>query len=178
MKRTLWRVITAWGLLLAMVLAVPAEESDYRRIETAGKKYTYNERITTILYATAATEGELTVEDRCGIAPRVDTVELVILDHYHKRISLLSISGDTLASVGRYTADGSAQGNRETPLGNAYAYGDGGKLSCRNLRDAVSDLLGGIPIHEYVVASAGSIDRINELAGGITVTVPNNDLQI
>ena len=177
MKRMLL-LLTCCALLLAWVprADAAAAEKDYRTIEYDGKTYTYNQSITTILYAGIDTDEDLTVYNRYSIAPRADTLELVVMDHYHKRISILSISRDTLASVGRYTMNGTFRDSYETQIGYAYAYGDGGKVSCRNLVDAVSGLLGGIPIHEYVVTSAGSIAKINALAGGITVTVPNDDL--
>ena len=177
MKR-IWLLMLCCALLLPFLPRADAAEAeqDYRTIEYAGETYTYNESITTILYAGIDTDGDLTVQNRYTIAPRADALELVVMDHYHKRISILSISRDTIASVGRYTMGGTFRDYYETQIGYAYAYGDGGKVSCRNLTEAVSGLLGGVPIHEYVVTSAGSISEINDLAGGITVTVPNDDL--
>ena len=40
----------------------------------------------------------------------------------------------------------------------------------------MSLLLGDIPVKRYVVTNQDSMPYINELAGGITLTVPNNDL--
>lgn len=157
--------------------ALTAEEySDYRKICVDGKTYTYNSRITAILYAGLDSQGELETYNRYTIAPRADSIELVILDQYHKKISILAISRDTIASIGRYTMNGNFRGYYDAQLGYAYTYGDGGKVSCTNLVEAVSQLLGGVPIHEYVVTNNGSIAELNELIGGVTVVVPNNDL--
>lgn len=65
----------------------------------------------------------------------------------------------------------------KTHIGYAYTYGDGGKVSCNNLCEAVSLLFGGVPINRYVVTNQDSMPYINELAGGVTVTVPNDDLE-
>ena len=61
-------------------------------------------------------------------------------------------------------------------LGYAYSYGDGGEVSCENLEEAVQLLLGDIPISDYVVTNRSSMTEINDLVGGVTVTVPNDDL--
>lgn len=152
------------------------EDGDYRRICVDGHSYTYNTQITAILYAGLDSQGELETYNRYTIAPRADSIEVVILDHYHKKISILAISRDTIASIGRYTMNGNFRGYYDAQLGYAYTYGDGGKVSCANLVEAVSRLLGGVPIQEYVVTNNGSIAELNELIGGVTVVVPNNDL--
>lgn len=151
-------------------------DEDYRSLINEGLTYTYNPQITTILFAGVDSEDELVTNNRYSIAPRADAVELFIIDNYHKKISVLAISRDTITQVGRYTMNGNFRGVYDTQLGYAYSYGDGGKVSCENLLDAVSGILGGIPIHEYVITNRGSIEKINDLIGGVTVTVPNNDL--
>lgn len=60
-------------------------------------------------------------------------------------------------------------------LGYAYSYGDGGEVSCEDLKEAVEKLVG-ISIDEYAVTNQSSITSINDLVGGVTVTVPNDDL--
>ncbi|MGN1015424.1 MAG: LCP family protein [Faecousia sp.] len=151
-------------------------DSDYRRITVDGRDYTYNNQITLILYAGIDSDAALETYNRYTIAPRADSVELIILDQYHKKISILALSRDTIASIGRYTMNGNFRGYYDAQLGYAYAFGDGGKASCQNLLDAVSRILGGIPIHEYVITNRGSIVRINDMMGGVTVTVPNDEL--
>ena len=38
-------------------------------------------------------------------------------------------------------------------------------------------LFGGVPVKRYVVTNQDSMPYINDLVGGVTVTVPNNDLE-
>ena len=38
-------------------------------------------------------------------------------------------------------------------------------------------MFGGVPINRYVVTNQDSMPYINELVGGVTVTVPNSDLE-
>lgn len=152
------------------------ENADYHSIIYNNKKYVYNTQITSLLYAGVDASEVLTTTNRYTIAPRADSVELVILDNYHKSIKILALSRDTITEVERYTMNGNSRGTYETQLGYAYAYGDGGKNSCTNLTEAVSNLLGEIPIHEYVVTNNGSVKQLNNMLGGITVKVPNDDL--
>lgn len=151
-------------------------DPDYRQVTWDGKHYSYNNQVTAILYAGVDSDSELVTSNRYTIAPRADTIELIILDGYHKKTSILAISRDMITSVGRYTMNGHFRGYYDTQLGYAYAYGDGGKVSCRNLLDAVSNLLGGVPIHEYAITGYGIVVELNDLVGGVTVTVPNDDL--
>lgn len=109
-------------------------------------------------------------------APRADSISLVVLDKKHHKMTIIGINRDTMTEVRRYTMNGTDRGTYVTHLGYAYAYGDGGKVSCENLKEAVSKLFGGIPINEYAVTNMSSMRYINNLVGGITVEVPNNDL--
>lgn len=149
---------------------------DYHMLSYKDKTYSYNEQITAVLCAGIDSEDKLVTRNRFTIAPRADSIELVVLDQYHKKVSIIAVSRDTITSVNRYTMNGSYRDNYDTQIGYAYVYGDGGKVSCQNLVSSVSFLLGNIPIQEYVITDNSSITQLNEMAGGITVTVPNNDL--
>lgn len=81
-----------------------------------------------------------------------------------------------MTDIRQYSLDGTDMGLYQTHIGYAYTYGDGGKVSCENLCEAVSLLFGGIPINRYVVTNQDSMPYINNLVGGVEVTVPNNDL--
>lgn len=149
--------------------------SGYREIVYEGKKYSYNTLVTAVLFAGLDSEGEIGTETYTD-APRADSINLVVLDKKNKKMSVLAFDRDTMASMHRYTLTGRDRGTYVGHLCLAYTYGDGGKVSCENLREAVSELMGGLPIQEYVVTSRASLPYLNQLVGGVTVTVPNNDL--
>ena len=159
--------------------AVPVYEQDdsYLHITYDGKDYTYNSGIITVMYAGVDSNSDLETYNRYSIAPRADTIELIIFDDYNKKISILAISRDTITSVARYTMNGNYRDNYDTHLGYAYTYGDGGQASCYNLVEAVRGLLKDVPIHEYVITNNSSIGKLNNIVGGVTVTVPNDDLK-
>lgn len=151
--------------------------SSYRNIVYKGEKYQYNNRITNILYAGIDSTGKMETTTQYGNKARADSIALVVMDEKNKKMTILSINRDTMTKIRRYTMNGNDKGLYTTHIGYAYSYGDGGKASCENLCEAVSLLLSDIPVKRYVVTNQDSMPYINKLAGGITLTVPNNDLQ-
>lgn len=150
--------------------------SGYRNLTYNGKQYQYNSLITTVLYAGIDSTGTMKSGKTYSNKARADSISLVVLDKKHKKMSILALSRDTMTKIRRYTLNGSDMGTYVSHLGYAYSYGDGGTASCENLREAVATLLGGIPINEYVVTNQSSMPYINNLVGGVTLTVPNDDL--
>ena len=132
--------------------------------------------MTTLLYAGLDTYDELKQTASYGDKARADSIMLIVLDEASKKISVVAINRDTMTEVHRFSRNGNDLGTYVTHLGYAYANGDGGNASCENLKTAVSNLIGGLPISGYIVSNLNSIVMINDLVGGVTVTVPNDDL--
>lgn len=147
----------------------------YRYTEYNGKKYQYNNRVTTLLYASLEFD-ELKQTATYGDKARADSIMLIVLDEASKKMSVVAINRDTMTDVHRFSRNGGDLGTYVTHLGYAYANGDGGTASCENLKTAVSNLFNNLPIDGYMVSNQTSIVMINDLVGGVTVTVPNNDL--
>jgi len=145
-------------------------------IEADGQWYDYNTELYTILFIGLDSKGPLESNSIYNAAPKADTLILFILDSSGGTIQVLNLSRDIMTSVNAYTVDGYMRGPITTHLGYAFSFGDGGKVSCANTVEAVSTLLCGIPIDDYVVLNKDSIVKGNEMVGGVTVTVPNNDL--
>lgn len=148
----------------------------YRYTEYNGKKYQYNNRVTTLLYAGLDSFDELKQTATYGDKARADSIMLIVLDEASKKMSVVAINRDTMTEVHRFSRNGGDLGTYVTHLGYAYANGDGGTASCENLKTAVSTLFNNLPIDGYMVSNQTSIAMINDLVGGVTVTVPNNDL--
>lgn len=150
--------------------------SGYRDIVYKGKPYRYNSRITTILYAGVDTTEPLETHNiyMCGI--QADAIQLLVFDEYHNKITRIALDRNTITKIHRYTYKGRDRGAYSSHLCFAYSYGDGGKGSCKNLCQAVSDLLYGIPVNDYVVTNLASFESIADIIGNVTVTVPNDDL--
>lgn len=148
----------------------------YRYVEYNGKKYQYNNRVTTLLYAGLDSFDELKQTATYGDKARADSIMLIVLDEVSKKMSVVAINRDTMTEVHRFSRNGDDLGVYVTHLGYAYTNGDGGEASCENLKTAVSTLFNNLPIDGYMVSNQTSIVMINDLVGGVTVTVPNDDL--
>lgn len=147
----------------------------YRTITWKDKEYQYNSLITTVLYAGLDSTDPLKASETYSNKARADSISVVILDKKKKKMSILALNRDTMTEIRRYTRTGEDMGTYVSHLGYAYSYGDGGEVSCEDLKEAVENLLG-ISIDEYAVTNQSSITSINDLVGGVMVTVPNDDL--
>ena len=147
----------------------------YRTITWKDKEYQYNSLITTVLYAGLDSTDPLKASETYSNKARADSISVVILDKKKKKMSILALNRDTMTEIRRYTRTGEDMGTYVSHLGYAYSYGDGGEVSCEDPKEAVENLLG-ISIDEYAVTNQSSITSINDLVGGVTVTVPNDDL--
>ena len=56
----------------------------------------------------------------------------------------------------------------------SYAYGDGLNVSCELCREAVSTLFHGLEIDGYGAFFLGGLSKLNDVLGGVTVTVPED----
>ena len=150
--------------------------SGYRDISYQGKQYRYNSRITAILYAGVDSDGPLKQSARFTTAPRADSISLIVLDEFHHKMTVIALSRDTMTKIRRYTLNGRNRGMFTDHLGYAYTYGNGGAISCQNLCEAVSELLYGVPVNEYIVTNRSSLSLLGEIIGPVELTVPNDDL--
>ena len=151
-------------------------ELRYKDVSYQGEKYKYNNRITTILLAGLDSEDDIVATKTFTMAPRADTILLLVIDTQNKKLSVVALNRDTMTKIRRYTLDGYSRGLYTDHLGYAFTYGDGGEKSCENLSEAVSLLLYDVPISHYLVVNRSSIKKIAEIVGPVEVVVPNNDL--
>lgn len=150
--------------------------SGYRNITYKGKQYRYNNRITVILCAGLDSDTPLVKNSMYTIAPRADSISLIVMDELHKKMTIIALNRETMTRIRRYTVSGKKSGLYVDYLCYAYTYGDGDKASCDGLCEAVSMLLYNIPVNNYVIINRASMNLLSELIGPVEVTVPNNDL--
>ena len=69
---------------------------------------------------------------------------------------------------------GSPIGTKEMQISLAHGFGDGKEESCEYAREAVEGLLLGESIDFYVAMNMDGISELNDLAGGVTVTLEDD----
>ncbi len=103
-----------------------------------------------------------------------DVLELLVVDHTNMTYQLLPINRNTICDVRWFDVNGEDQGTSRIQIAYAHAVGDGGTVSCENAVAAVSNYLGGMEIAHYIALDIAAIPKINQLAGGVTVTIEDD----
>ena len=91
-------------------------------------------------------------------------------------MNMVSIPRDTMTEIEVFDQNGDSLGKTKDHINLAYAYGDGKNVSCDLMKQAVSNLLYGLPIQGYCSLNMDGIPILVESVGGITVTIPNDSL--
>lgn len=136
-----------------------------------GKKYKYNDKVTTILFAGIDKRNYEHIDGVFGTAGQADAVFVMALNTETGQYKLMAVSRDTMVDVNVYDSDGNFQGIEKQQLCLAYGYGDGKKGSCENLKKSVSRIFFGIPINSYAAVDFDVISILNDQVGGVTVEV-------
>lgn len=135
-----------------------------------GKKYRYNDKVTTILFAGIDKHADEQL-GTYGTAGQADCIIIAALDTETGEYKLMALSRDTMADVNVLKPDGSFKGTETQQICLAYAYGDGKEGSCENLKKSVSRVLFGIPINSYAAVDLDAIPILNDDVGGVNVKV-------
>ena len=121
-------------------------QADQETVEVDGVTYRKKSRLTTILVMGVDHDTQDSYEYRkAGQAP----------------VTVLGLLGDRYEPV-----------TEQICLG--YAFGDGRQTSCEVTVEAVENLLGGQEIDQYLAMGLDGISTLNDLAGGVTVTLEDD----
>ena len=102
---------------------------------------------------------------------QADFLTLVVLDTDNNTAEILQLNRDTMTDVPWLDVLGEYGGTEFKQLCLAYNYGDGGMKSCKNTVSAVSGLLFDAPIDHYIQIPMTAIGVLNDLVGGVPVTI-------
>ena len=108
-----------------------------------------------------------------------DVLLLLVVDHAKATFRVLQLDRDTMTQVpvigfGVGGSAGNVLGTEYMQLEFAHTYGDGREQSGENTVDAVSGLLYGAPIDGYAALLMDAIPILNDMVGGVTVTVEDD----
>lgn len=105
---------------------------------------------------------------------QADFLMLMVFDTDANTAEIIQLNRDTMTDVPWLDVLGNYGGTEFKQLCLAYNYGDGGAKSCKNTVDAVSSLLFDAPIDKYIQIPMSSIGTLNDLVGGVPVTIPQD----
>ncbi len=187
-QKKLIRII-AVALLVVLVFALAAvglkwwdtSRSKYTDDESAniaesvikhnGREYVIKDNIETLLIIGLDKFAEDTENESYRSNMQADFVMLLVMDKEKESFTAVHINRDTVTELNVLGVGGQKIDTTTGQLALSYAYGNGGKISCRNTADAVSLLLGNIHIDHYVSSTMDAIAVLNDLVGGVPVEI-------
>lgn len=103
-----------------------------------------------------------------------DFLLLAVVDHTAERYGFLQLNRDTMTEITLLQPDGTGYASANLQLCTAHWYGGDAWSSCENTVEAVSYLLGELPIDGYYALDMQAIPRINHEVGGIEVMIEDD----
>ena len=152
-----------------MTVIDDAELDNAGRVRYKGQLYEFKKDVTTILLMGVDSRSKEASEGEFGGSNQSDMNVLAVLDPETRQITLINISRDSMVEMEVLDAQGNSSGTAKAQLALAYSYGDGGDVSCRLTRDAVSGLFYDLPIHAYASIYLNGIADLVGAIGGVTV---------
>ena len=139
--------------------------------EYAGEKYRLRDGIETVLVIGVDKYGDNVSSGSYNNDKRADFLSLLVIDHKARCYRTLQINRDAMAEITVLGVGGQQVGTVREQIALSHTYGSGLEDSCRNTRRAVSGLLFGIPIDSYVSMTMDAVGVINDMVGGVPLTV-------
>lgn len=136
-----------------------------------GKKYKYNNKVTTILFSGIDKHTDEHNEEVHGAAGQADSLFAMALNTETGKYKIMAISRDTMVDVNIIDVYGNFEKTQKMQICLAHAYGDGKEISNENLKASVSRLFFGIPINSYISIDLDALYVLNDAVGGVNVNV-------
>lgn len=142
--------------------------------ELDGVMYRQRKDITTILLMGIDTEATDDSANGYRNGGQADFLRLLVIDDTNKAITQIQIDRDTMTPITILGILGNQSGVRTAQISLAHGFGDGQSQSCELTVDAVSNLMFGIPIDFYAAMNLDGISTLNDLLGGVAVTLEDD----
>lgn len=105
---------------------------------------------------------------------QADFLQLLVIDDSERTVQRLPIDRDTMTPITVLGVLGNRSGVRTAQISLSHGFGDGQAESCELTAEAVSNLLLGSPVDFYLAMNMDGIAALNDLAGGVTVTLEDD----
>ncbi len=144
-----------------------------------GKVYEYRDDMLNFLLLGIDHDGSLSTETKLSDwnAGQADTIFLVSLNQTDKEISVIGIPRNAMVDVEIYNSESERVETIFNQICLQYGYAGGGALGLQKMKESVSELMCGLPIHGACAVSFNAISLITDRLGGIEVVVPDDMTQ-
>ena len=147
------------------------EANTNKTIRYDGKWYELRDDVETILVMGLDKFEGASSQDSYNNDMQADFLTLLVLDKDNDTVTTLQINRDTMAKMNILGLDGEVIGTKKAQLALSHTYGSGGRDSCKNAAEAVSNFLYETPIDHYVSLTMDAVAELNDMVGGVEVTV-------
>ena len=158
----------------------PEARGDYRQrhaydtlLEYEGDSYCLRKNLTTLLVMGIDQPSDF-VSTGFRNGGQADFLRLVVIDHNNRRITQLAIDRDTMTPITILGVLGTRSRVRTAQISLSHGFGDGKAESSQLTLEAVSNLLFDTPIDFYIAMNLDGISVLNDLVGGVTVTLEDD----
>ena len=142
-------------------------------VEIGGALYARKPNLTSILVM-GIDRDEMTEQAGSRNGGQADFLELIVLNETDKTVSRIVIDRDTITSISVPSITGNRLRQRMERISLSHGFGNGREQSCELTVDAAKRLLDGAPINYYISLAMNSLPVVNDLLGGVTVTVEDD----
>lgn len=141
-----------------------------------GKVYEYREDMLNFLLLGIDHGGNLSSETELSDwnAGQADTIFLVSLNQTDKNISVIGIPRNSMVNVEIFNSESERVETIYNQICLQYGYAGGGELGLQKMKESVSELMCGLPVHGACAVSFNAISVITDRLGGIEVIVPDD----
>lgn len=136
--------------------------------------YAYNEEILTFLIMGIDKLENVKEAEGGTDGGQADALFLVVLNPKDKSIRVVAINRNTMTDVDIYDNNGEYESTVKAQIAIQHGFGDGMERSCEYQEKAVGNLFYQLPIHGYAAVNMSAISTINDVVGGVDVTIPED----
>ena len=134
-----------------------------------GNRYMLKDNVETMLLLGLDTY-EDTATESYNNKKQADFILLLVRDKDTNVCKAIHINRDTMADINVLGVAGDKIGTVNKQIALAHTYGNGREVSCRNVANAVSGLLG-VEVDHYVSVTMAAVAVYNDVVGGVTLEV-------
>lgn len=142
-----------------------------RDIVFDGMIYDFTHPVKSYLFIGTDNSGNENVKGDEYVGSMADFLLLLVVDEVEKKYGFIEVNRDTISDIPMMKNDGTVTTYAAAQLCNAHAYGRSKRMGCLNTVDAVSIFLKCVPIDGYYSLPMDSIGAMNDVLGGVTVTM-------
>ena len=146
-------------------------QTDDQTLIYQSKAYALKDNVETFLLIGIDKFEDSALEDSYKNNQQADFLMLFVIDHDAEKVSAVHINRDTMTNVNILGLNGNKVDTVVRQIALSHTYGNGKEISCNNTVNSVSTLLNDIKINHYLSMKMDAVAIINDLVGGVEVTV-------